>query len=366
MTPLHERPFLVDARDVGINRKGVERVLASVCRELVHEHPSRYHVTCTAAGVALLAEHFPPSAVHVVPRTPQAVWEQIGLPAVAARVRAAAVYSHRECGALWGPPLLLHIPEDPEVRWRRDPPTAPNARARVAYSRAFLRHSARRAQLAVSTPSVGHALAERLGVPPGTVALVPLGVDTSVFHHVGGASDRYFFHLASGDARDRSGLVVDAYRRLELEAPPALVIGGSVAAEERSVLLRGLPPDVAARISFTGRLSDVELAARYSGCVAYVQPTSDEGFGLQQLEALACGALPIVVAIPPVVDVVGDGAVLWTAPAPDALAAAMRRAASDAALVAEARRRNPQRAAAFSWGSTAAAIHEQLVALSSP
>ena len=365
MTPPHSRPFLVDARDVGINRKGVERVLVNVCRELARAHPSRYHVTCTAAGAPLLAEHFPRSALHIVPRTPQAVWEQIGLPAVATRTRAAAVYSHRECGALWGPPLLLHIPEDPEVRWRRDPPTTPNARARVAYSRSFLHRSARRAHLAVSTPSVGHALAARLGIPPGTMALVPLGVDTSVFHPVEGAPDRYFFHLASGDARDRSGLVVDAYRRLELEAPPSLVIGGRVAVDERSMLLRRLPSDVAARVSFTGRLGDRELAARYSGCVAFVQPSSDEGFGLQQLEALACGALPIAVAIPPVVDVVGDGAVLWTVAAPEALAAAMRRAATDATLVAEARRRNPQRAAAFSWESTAAAIHEQLLALSS-
>jgi len=105
-----------------------------------------------------------------------------------------------------------------------------------------------------------------------------------------------------------------------------------------------------------GRLTDDELVEHYSGCVAYVQPSSDEGFGLQQLEALACGALPVVAAIPPVVDVVGEGAVLWAEPEATAIAAAMERAAGDPALVEDARRRNPARAAAFSWERTASAI----------
>ena len=42
-------------------------------------------------------------------------------------------------------------------------------------------------------------------------------------------------------------------------------------------------------VHLTGRVTDDELAAIYSGAHALVFPSDDEGFGLPPVEALACG-----------------------------------------------------------------------------
>ena len=359
-------PFLIDARDVGINDKGVERVLVNVCRELAALAPSAYHVACTAVGRARLDPYFPSRAVHVWPVTPQVAWEQFGLPGVARRIGARAVYSHRECGALWGPPLLLHIPEDPEVRWHRNPPRSPNARARAAYSRAVLPASVRRADVAVSTRAVARQLAARLPIPAADISVIPLGVDMTRFHRTaGGGPSRYFFHLASGDARDRTPLLLAAYSLLAQAAgAPDLIIGGGVPVDVRAALVGALPPEVARRVRFTGRLSDADLVRYYSDAVAYVHLASDEGFGLQQLEALACGALPVAVPIPAVEDVVGDAVALWVSLSPEDIAVALRRAATDEELRRRAQTENPRRAATFSWRITAETIHHRLSTIS--
>ncbi len=61
-------------------------------------------------------------------------------------------------------------------------------------------------------------------------------------------------------------------------------------------------------IELTGRLTDIDLVDRLANAAVVVQPSSDEGFGLQPLEALAAGAPVVVTAAPAVIDVVGDAA----------------------------------------------------------
>jgi hypothetical protein len=43
-------PFLIDAREVGINHESLERLLLEVCRVLATRHPDEYHVACTSTG----------------------------------------------------------------------------------------------------------------------------------------------------------------------------------------------------------------------------------------------------------------------------------------------------------------------------
>lgn len=113
-------PVVLDLRDLGVNSRGVARTLKEVGSRLLAGDPNRYRAVCSAAGLPLLPEA-DRAQVTVVPPHSQAVFEQLTLPMIAARLRASAVYSLRECGALWGPPLLLHVTEDPEVRWAREP-----------------------------------------------------------------------------------------------------------------------------------------------------------------------------------------------------------------------------------------------------
>ena len=61
-------------------------------------------------------------------------------------------------------------------------------------------------------------------------------------------------------------------------------------------------------VILTGRVSDDELAAIYSGAQALVFPSDDEGFGLPPVEALACGTPVVVWDVPALREVLGGRA----------------------------------------------------------
>jgi glycosyltransferase involved in cell wall biosynthesis len=61
-------------------------------------------------------------------------------------------------------------------------------------------------------------------------------------------------------------------------------------------------------VVFTGRLSDDDLAALYSGAVALVTASLSEGGGLPPLEAMACGCQVIATDIAPLREMLGGGA----------------------------------------------------------
>lgn len=59
-------------------------------------------------------------------------------------------------------------------------------------------------------------------------------------------------------------------------------------------------------VTLTGRVSDDELAALYSGARALVLASDDEGFGLTPVEALACGTPVVACELPALREVLGD------------------------------------------------------------
>src|SRR6185312_15879133 len=95
----------------------------------------------------------------------------------------------------------------------------------------------------------------------------------------------------------------------------------------------------------TGRLSDEELAAHLRHAAVVVQPSSDEGFGLQPLEAMASGAPLVVSRADAVLEVVGDCAIVCDATAA-ALAEGIVKALDEAPHL---RRVARSRAEVFTW-----------------
>lgn len=69
-----------------------------------------------------------------------------------------------------------------------------------------------------------------------------------------------------------------------------LVLTGATSAEATGLASPG-------RVVLTGRVTDEELAALYTAATALVLPSTDEGFGLTVLEALACGTPAATFAI---------------------------------------------------------------------
>src|SRR5204863_5237773 len=113
-----------------------------------------------------------------------------------------------------------------------------------------------------------------------------------------------------------------------------------------------LPDEPGLRV--LGEVPDSDLPALYYGALAFVYPSSYEGFGLPVLEAMQCGAC--VIASSAVAEAGGDAAVY--ADTGRDLAAAMTSAATRPDWLAERRARSRTRAALFSWDSAARATRE--------
>jgi GT2 family glycosyltransferase/glycosyltransferase involved in cell wall biosynthesis len=355
---------LLDARDLGINRKGVGRVLEEVVPRLVQLDPDRYVAVATPAGRQRLAA-MGSDQVGTMRHVPQSLWEQLVLPMTAAVLGVDAIYSHRECAALWGPPVLLHVTEDPEIRWGRQIDPAGRERVRRGYSHLFMDRSLQRARVVASTESTRSDLVRRHGLRPEQVSVVALGVDHRRFAASGATTrgtSQYFFCLGSDDPRDNCELVLEAFARFLSESDDvvALVLAGDLHDQTRRIEALSRHLGVEALVDMPGRITDAQLSARYAQALATICVSNNEGFGLQPLEALACGSLLIAGRTAAVEEVTRGATVLWTDLEVGSLAAAMTTVVKSPGLREAAATANPAVAARFDWSVTAVELHQLL------
>jgi glycosyltransferase involved in cell wall biosynthesis len=296
---------------------------------------------------------------------PKTIWEQFALPWYARKLGAQAIYSHSECAPFWGPPVLLHVPEDPYQRWQGSPATTTKEHVRRSYQRLTVRRSLFRARpLVTSCDAIADELQHRFGADLKVSAIVALGVDAEIFHPDGARPrEDAVFHLGSIDARDQTPLVVAAYAKAVKVRPdlPELLIAGRLGQREALVLAAAEHHGVANRVQLLGYISDEELRQRYAHSALCLQPARYEGFGLQPLEALACGAALVVFPEPAVKEVVADAALVAPTMTEGALADAILKLWADAPLRSSLREAGPKRAAPFTWAATAAGLHELLL-----
>ena len=79
-------------------------------------------------------------------------------------------------------------------------------------------------------------------------------------------------------------------------------------------------------VHFTGWLSDADLHDAYRRAAVYVQASLHEGFGLAVAEAMLAGAVPVVMNVTAMPEVVGDAGVLIDSQEPATVADGVRRA----------------------------------------
>jgi glycosyltransferase involved in cell wall biosynthesis len=288
-----------------------------------------------------------PVAGRLAPGIPELAWEQVGLPRVLRRRRAALVHApncflplDRPCPGV----VTIHdlafeaFPDDfaPLTRWKY---------------RTFASLAARSAERVIvpSSFTAGDVVArygvarERIRVIPEAPAL-PTDPRTSLTPPPAGVSATFGgpegdYLLAVGDVRAKKNLGVARGAAARLGLPLVEVgVGGSL-----------------------GYVDDARLDALMRGAAALVHPSLYEGFGLVVLEAMARGT-PVACADATALPETAGGAAELFDPRSEASAAdAIARALDRRDELAE---RGRARAAEFSWERTAAmtrAVYEELL-----
>jgi glycosyltransferase involved in cell wall biosynthesis len=323
---------------------GVERWTAEVIPRLQALDPERYAI----------AE--PPARARR--RAAGQAWEQTALPARAARMRAALVFSPANLAPLLWPRNVL-VMHDAAVLREPD-----------AYSRAYrLWHryagltGARRALRVITVSEFSRQELTRLvGLDPARVAVIGGGVGES-FHPGAdpvpvarrlGLRRPYVLTIATDDRRKNLPALAPAAARLH-ELGIDLVHAGDTRpyfAAADGGAMRSL-----------GYVADSDLPGLYAGARAFVLPSRYEGFGLTCLEAMACGAPVVAADRAALPETCGDAAQLVDPDDRSALADAVVAAASDEDLRGRLRAAGLRRAASFTWERTAREVHALLVSL---
>ncbi|HXH90501.1 MAG TPA: glycosyltransferase family 1 protein [Thermoanaerobaculia bacterium] len=211
----------------------------------------------------------------------------------------------------------------------------PNPLARM-YARQMLGRAVRRSQRVLTvSESVKREIVATFGCADEHVVVTPNGVGPPFAAEGNAAEGRYFLYVGNDKPHKNVDVLVDAFDRID---GASLVLTGAPFERFRD----------RERVVVSGFVSDDELAALYRGAIALVMPSREEGFGLPALEAMACGCAVITSNAAALVEITGDAA-LHAEPAIDALADAMQRVASDAALRADLARRGIERAKNFTW-----------------
>jgi glycosyltransferase involved in cell wall biosynthesis len=324
---------------------GVERWTDEVTGRLAALAPERYVVAQPRPGVR-----------H---RAPAQAWEQVVLPARAARLRAALVFSPANLAPLAWPRnvLVLH-----DAAVLREP---------AAYSRAYRAWHAT-AGLAAARRAVGvitvsefsrRELIDLAGLEPSRLTVVPGGVDPRFTPEADAEAASahlrltrpYVLTVATGDRRKNLTQLAPVARGLA-DHGIELVWAG-----DRRPYFAAAAAGTGVRS--VGYVDEAHLPGLYAGARAFVLPSRYEGFGLTCLEAMASGTPVVAADRAALPETCGDAGLLVDPDQPEALTAAVMRAATETALREDLRRRGLRRAAQFSWDQTAASVDALLSAL---
>jgi glycosyltransferase involved in cell wall biosynthesis len=290
-------------------------------------------------------------------------WDQVSLPLQLARDRISVLLSPYYKGPLYPPcPVVvsihdLYFIQYPRKRWP----------AYGALTTRLARLYARRAAAIIADSEYSkRSIVERLGVSPGKVTVIPVGLGPEFKPELltESAATRYGivppYILYVGNFQPHKNLprLIRAYANLgkSLRDTHQLVLSGGDM--ERRQALEGLVRElgIVDRVRFPGLIEDSHLPAVYSGCALFVLPSLEEGFGLPALEAMACGA-PVVAgnraAIP---EVVGKAAMLVDPENIPAMTEAMAQVLSVSHLRGTLRQSGLARALEFSSDRTSGRV----------
>jgi len=236
----------------------------------------------------------------------------------------------------------------------------PGART-LQWLRDFARYRTAERVIAISHATRAD-LIEYVGVSPARIDVVHSGVDHDRFsarvvpgeerelYAQLGFETPFLLCLGASDARKNLALLVRAFARSGVQKDVRLLFAGPISARQRARLVQVIDAyQLGGSVRLLGYIDDALLVALYRHCLAYVFPSSYEGFGLPILEAMACGAPTLTSSVSALGEVAGDAALTLSELSEDSLSEGIRQIVSDAALRRTLRERGLSHVQAFTW-----------------
>jgi glycosyltransferase involved in cell wall biosynthesis len=286
--------------------------------------------------------------------------EQALLPIAAARARVDLVHSMASTAPLWG--RFRRVVTVHDLIYARFPEA--HAGLRDKGMRVLVPGAVRRSHRVIAdSQSTRDDLVSLLGVDPGRIDVVPLGLGTVQREPAPPERDvRARFELGERSVvlslsakRPHKNLLalIGALARIEPKARPVLVIPGYPTAHESELRGRADALGVADDVRFPTWVSNAELEGLWSIARAFVFPSLYEGFGLPVLEAMARGVPVACSNASSLPEVAGDAALLFDPHDEAAIATAISRLLGDESLRARLQSLGAAQVQRFTWERTA-------------
>lgn len=161
-------------------------------------------------------------------------------------------------------------------------------------------------------------------------------------------------YLGTLQPRKNVDLLAESFRLAAGDGPWRLLLAGRMRPGYRPRCL----DEGDERIAYLGEIPHEEVPLFLGALDCMVSPSSYEGFGLSFLEAMAAGCPVVGVANSSVPEVVGDAGILVGRPDAATLGDAIESVVTDISLASQLSQRGVDRAALFSWSSTARRTRE--------
>ncbi|GAB3029842.1 glycosyltransferase family 1 protein [Parafrigoribacterium mesophilum] len=362
---------IVDASAIPRDRGGVGRYVDG----LVSGLHGPIVIVCQTRDRDIFASLLPAARIVPLPRgfestAMRLLWEQFGLPRLAARVHAEVIHSPHYTVPLFT--RRARVVTFHDATFFSDPKL--HTRLKRWFFRTWVRVSERLArEIMVPSKATAHEFSRYLGVAPERFTVAYHGVDQALFRPptkqeisrarttlLDGESQWVGF-LGTIEPRKNIPALIRAYFRLvvrlvaERKSVPSLALAGGKGWEQDiESTLAAAPAE--ARVAQLGFVPTELLPGFLGGAVLIAYPSLGEGFGLPILEAMSCAA-PVLTTRALALPEVGGDAVYYSATDEESLSAALYDLVTDSNLRTALSKAGPARAKQFTWKASAL-IHE--------
>jgi len=345
-------------RDYGIGTY-VRNLLRQLARQ---EDANDYIVLCREPDLDQVEELGPRFRAVVEPAKTYSVAEQFAIPMDLRREAADLFHApHYVLPPLTPCRAVVTIHDCIHLRFPQYLPS----KLGYAYARAQMWTATHRAGRVITVSEASKRdILRYFRVPESQIDVIYNAIDERFWHapdpeEVARVRERYRltdpFVLYAGNIKPHKNLerLIESFHLLRQHSPDLkdvqlLIIGDEIS--KYATLRRAVHRNkLHKHVRFFGFVSDQTLAALYRLANAFVFPSLYEGFGLPPLEAMASGTPVITSNVSSLPEVVGDAALMIDPYEPSAIAEAMQRVLTDAALRADLRERGLARAREFSW-----------------